>query len=141
MKLDDFKTQGTKKLSGFHTNIEKETVNNKNYRKVIFTSNHIQLVLMSIQPGDEIGEEVHKVDQFIRCDDGTGKFILNGIEKSYSNGDAVIVPSGTKHNIINTGNKPLQIYTIYSSPQHLKNTLQKTKADEVKNHFDGKTDL
>ena len=129
------------KSNGFHDNIEKASIKNTDYRRVVFTSKHLQLVYMSIEPGDEIGEEVHAVDQFIRSDGGEGKSIINGEERSFGNGDAIIVPSGSKHNVINTGKKPLKLYTVYTPPQHLKDTVQKTKADEVEDKFDGNTDV
>lgn len=125
----------------FQINIEQESIHNKDYRRVIFTAEHCQLVLMSIDVGDEIGEEVHKVDQFIRADAGRGESIINGKKRSFGNGDAVVVPAGALHNIINTGDEPLKLYTVYSPPQHLHNTLQKTKADEKEDHFDGVTDV
>lgn len=144
MDLDLLKliNESTKEKSdGFHGNIEKDTISNKDYRRIIFTSGHLQLVYMSLEPGVEIGEEVHDVDQFIRSDAGDGVSIINGNERKFGNGDAVIVPAGSKHNIINTGKKPLKIYTIYSSPQHLRDTVQKTKEDEKEDKFNGKTDL
>jgi len=140
-EIKDNSSKEIKETKGFHINIEDETVKNKDYRRVLYTAEHCQLVLMSIEPGDEIGEEVHKVDQFIRSDGGSGVSIINGYEQKFANGDAVIVPAGAKHNIINTGKERLQIYTVYSPPQHLKDTLQKTKADEKEDHFDGKTNI
>ena len=141
MKLKSLKDGTSPSIHTFHGNIEKQSTDNEDYRRVVFTAKHCQLVLMSIKPGDEIGEEVHKVDQFIRSDGGSGISIINGNEREFKNGDAVIVPAGVKHNIINTGKEDMKIYTVYSPPQHNKNTVQKTKADDKEDHFDGKTDL
>jgi len=129
------------KSDGFHDNIEKATLKNKDYRRVVFTSRHMQLVYMNIESGVEIGEEVHKVDQFIRVDGGMGESIINGKKRKFGNGDAIVVPAGAKHNVVNTGKEPLSLYTVYTPPQHKRDTVQKTKADEVEDHFDGKTDI
>jgi len=126
---------------GFLSNIEKDTINNKNYREVLFTTKNSQLVLMTVAPGDEIGEEVHKLDQFIRFESGSGKVILGDFEQEVSDGDAIVVPEGIKHNVINTSKtEDLKLYAVYSPPQHKKNTIHKTKADEKEEHFDGETD-
>ena len=126
---------------GFLSNIEKDTLNNKNYREVLFTTKNSQLVLMTVAPGDEIGEEVHKLDQFIRFESGSGKVILGDFEQEVSDGDAIVVPEGVKHNVINTSKtEDLKLYAVYSPPQHKKNTIHKTKADEKEEHFDGETD-
>ena len=126
---------------GFLSNIEKDTLNNKNYREVLFTTKNSQLVLMTVAPGDEIGEEVHKLDQFIRFESGSGKVILGDFEQEVSDGDAIVVPEGIKHNVINTSKtEDLKLYAVYSPPQHKKNTIHKTKADEKEEHFDGETD-
>jgi mannose-6-phosphate isomerase-like protein (cupin superfamily) len=126
--------------TGFHINIENETTKNKDYRRVLYTTDQSQLVVMSIQPGDEIGEEVHNATQFIRVDAGNGKSIINGNKREFVDGDAIVVPAGANHNIINTGDKPLQLYTVYSPPQHKKDTVHKTKADDNDDHFNGKKD-
>ena len=115
--------------------IEKQTLANNYFRHVIFTGKHAQLVLMSLLPKEEIGNEVHKkVDQFFRIEGGEAKFVLrNGKEKHIAkNGDAVIVPAGTYHNVINAGTKKLKMYTIYSPPNHPDKTIHKTKADAEK---------
>ena len=126
---------------GFLSNIEKDTINNKKYREVLFTTKNSQLVLMTVAPGDEIGEEVHKLDQFIRFESGSGKVILGDFEQEVSDGDAIVVPEGVKHNVINTSEtEDLKLYAVYSPPQHKKNTIHKTKADEKEEHFDGETD-
>lgn len=118
-------------MIGFHTNIEAETLGNDNFRKVLFTAPHSQLVLMSLLPGEEIGMEVHhEVDQFFRFEAGQGKSILNGEEFLFAANDVLIVPAGTNHNIINTSTtEPLKLYTIYSPANHPEGTIHKTKAE------------
>ena len=130
------------KLKGFVTNIEKDTVKNENFRKVLYTGKNSQLVLMTLKPGEEIGEEVHKdTDQFFRVDSGKGKVVINGKSHDIDDGFAIIIPQGAKHNVINTGKKPLKVYTIYSPPHHRDGVIHKTKEDALsdKEHFDGKT--
>ena len=124
----------------FIGNIEEQTQQNTDYRRVVYTSHYTQLVLMSLRPGVEIGNEIHGLDQFIRVESGKAKVILNNGESEHEMTDnwAVIIPAGTFHNIINTGDTELKLYTLYSPPDHLKDTLQQTKADEVEDHFDGK---
>lgn len=127
-------------MKGHITNIEKETLENENFRKVIYTSKHSQLVLMSLLPGEEIGLETHAdTDQFLRIESGTGKAILNGIETDISDGSSVTVPEGVEHNIINTGTELMKIYTIYSPAHHKDKTIHVTKADAEASseHFDG----
>ncbi|MGC9611026.1 MAG: cupin domain-containing protein [Minisyncoccia bacterium] len=131
-------------MKGFVENIEKITEENENFRKVIYTARYSQLVVMSIPPKGEIGEEVHGLDQFLRIESGTGKAILNGIERVIENGSAIVVPAGTKHNIINSSaDKPMKLYTVYSPPNHIDGTIHKTKAeaeaDENHDHFNGIT--
>lgn len=126
-------------MKGFITNIEKETLDNTDYRRVLYTAKNSQLVLMCIQPGDEIGEETHHLDQFIRVEQGTAKAVLDGIEHELPDEHAVIIPAGTKHNIINIGNEELKLYSVYSPPEHKDGTVHKTKAEESEEHFDGKT--
>jgi mannose-6-phosphate isomerase-like protein (cupin superfamily) len=117
-------------LTGFVGNIEEQTLANDNFRKVIFTAPHSQLVLMMLLPGEEIGMEVHdKVDQFFRFEKGTGKVILNGEESEVKDGFAVVVPAGTNHNVVNTGSEALKLYTIYSPANHPDGTINHTKAD------------
>ncbi|HBC44592.1 MAG: hypothetical protein UX08_C0001G0025 [Candidatus Collierbacteria bacterium GW2011_GWB1_45_35] len=118
-------------MIGFHTNIEAETLANDNFRKVLFTAPHSQLVLMSLLPGEEIGMEVHHdVDQFFRFEAGDGKSVLNGEESVLGNGEALIVPAGTNHNIINTSTTDsLKLYTVYSPANHPDGTIHKTKAE------------
>lgn len=123
--------------------IEKETLKNSNYRKVEYTTHNSQLVFMTVRPGDEIGNEIHGVDQFIRVESGEAQSILNNGEKTkmLTKNMAIIIPAGIWHNIKNIGDKDLKVYTIYSGPNHLKDTTQKTKADEIEDKWDGKTDL
>ncbi|MEK7184393.1 MAG: cupin domain-containing protein [Patescibacteria group bacterium] len=127
-------------MNGYVANIEEETIENKDYRRVVYTSKQSQLVLMTLKPGEEIGNEVHDGDQFIRIETGTGEALLNNEQKtSVSDGWSMLVPAGVWHNVTNTGSNDLKLYTLYSPPQHLKDTLQSTKADEVEDHFDGQT--
>jgi mannose-6-phosphate isomerase-like protein (cupin superfamily) len=122
-------------MSGFVGAIEKQTLQNNYFRKVLFTGKHAQLVLMCVQPNEELGNEVHHtVDQFFRIEQGEAKFVFNGEENHVvKEGDAVIVPAGTYHNVINTSkNKQLKLYTIYSPPNHPDGTVHETKADADK---------
>ncbi len=124
-------------------NIEQETEKNENFRKVLYTAKNSQLVVMSLQPKEEIGSEVHSLDQFIRVERGQGKAVFNGKEYELKNGFAVVVPSGTEHNIINTSDTDkMKLYTVYSPPNHRDAVVHVTKADAVADegeHFDGKT--
>lgn len=130
-------------MKGFHANIEKDTLSNSNFRKVLYTSFHSQLVLMSLKPLEEIGLEVHPDnDQFFRFEEGEGKVIIDKHEHKVEDGTAVIVPSGAWHNVINTSKtKPLKMYTIYSPAHHKDGTIHKTKqvAEASEEEFDGKT--
>jgi mannose-6-phosphate isomerase-like protein (cupin superfamily) len=123
-------------MTGFYGNLEKLTVENEYFRQVIFTGKHAQLVLMSLEPGDEIGNEVHaSVDQFFRIEQGEAKFVLNNGKEQHlaANGEAVIVPAGTWHNVINDSQtEQVKLYTIYSPPNHPPKTVHKTKADADK---------
>lgn len=130
-------------MHGFKENIEKETTANSNFRKVLYTAKYSQIVLMSLLPGEEIGMETHeKNDQFFRFESGKGKCIIDGHEYSIKEGDAVIVPAGAKHNVVNTSDKePLKLYTIYSPPNHKDGIVRKTKeeAETIKEEFNGQT--
>lgn len=129
-------------MKGFHSNIEKDTIANPNFRKVLYTANQMQLVLMALNEGEEIGEEVHpENDQFFRFESGTGKCIIDGNEYEVSDGSAIIVPKGAKHNVINTGSEPLKMYTIYAPPHHKDGIVRATKkeAEENEEDFDGVT--
>lgn len=116
-------------MRGYVTNIEQDTLQSDAFRAVLYTSNYMQLVVMSIPAKEEIGMEVHGQDQFIRVEEGTGMAILNGVEHPIEDGVAVVVPAGTNHNIINTGNEPLKLYTIYAPPHHKDGVVHQTKAD------------
>jgi mannose-6-phosphate isomerase-like protein (cupin superfamily) len=131
MKLHDIKESVQNLNKGFHTNIDKETVNNNNFRRVLFTTKKSQLVVMSLQPGEDIGEETHDGDQFIRVESGKGEVLLGEEKKSFGEDDAVLIPAGMKHNVMNTGNKPLKIYAIYTPPEHEPGTVNKTKPNET----------
>jgi mannose-6-phosphate isomerase-like protein (cupin superfamily) len=126
-------------MKGYVTNIEKDSLENDNFRKVVYTAPSSQLVLMSLLPGEEIGEEVHDLDQFLRIEAGSGKAVLDGVEHVVEDGSAVVVPRGLKHNVINTGDVPMKLYSIYSPPEHMDDTVHRTKAEAVEEHFDGKT--
>jgi mannose-6-phosphate isomerase-like protein (cupin superfamily) len=130
-------------MKGYITNIEKLSLENENFREVLYTAKNCQLVVMSLKPNEEIGMEIHQLDQFIRCEQGAGKAILDGIEHEISDGFVVVVPAGTNHNIINmSSDKLLKLYTVYSPPNHKDGVIHVTKeeaeADESE-HFDGKT--
>lgn len=129
-------------MKGFKNNIEKATNANTDFRRVLYTGPHMQLVLMNLKPGEEIGAEVHKEnDQFFRVEKGTGKCIIDGNEYTVGDGDAVVVPSGAKHNIINTSTtEALQLYTIYAPPHHKDGIVRHTKEDAEKREeeYDGK---
>jgi len=128
-------------MKGYVVDIEKETEDNDNFRRVLYTAKNSQLVVMSIAPGEEIGEEVHDLDQFIRLEDGKGKAILNDVEYEIEDDYGVVIPAGVKHNVINTGDKPLKLYTIYSPPEHRDGVVHKTREEamEDEEHFDGNT--
>ena len=130
-------------MKGYIENIEKLSLENENFRKVLYTAKNSQLVLMSLLPGEEIGEEIHHLDQFIRCEAGEGKAILDNVEHVISDGFAVVVPAGAKHNIINTSpDKAMKLYTVYSPPNHKDATIHITKSDaeaDEGEHFDGVT--
>jgi mannose-6-phosphate isomerase-like protein (cupin superfamily) len=128
-------------MNGYITNIEEASLTNENFRKVLYTSKHGQLVLMSLLPGEDIGEEIHDVDQFLRIEKGNGKSILNGVSQDITDGSAIVVPAGVKHNFINTGSEPMKLYSLYMPPHHRDGVVHATKADAEADteHFDGKT--
>ena len=130
-----------KNMNGLVTNIEKESLKNEYFRKVLYTSKHLQLVLMSLRPGEDIGEEVHQLDQFIRVEKSEGKLVLGGDERALTDGSAIIIPAGTLHNIINTSaTEPLKLYTLYGPPNHKDGTVHKTKAEaeaDEGEHYEG----
>ena len=121
-------------MKGFVTNIEDDSLQNENFRKVLFTAPHSQLVVMSLKPSEEIGMEVHPdEDQFIRFEKGEGKAILDGEESELKDGSAVVIPAGTNHNIVNTSSlEPVKLYTIYSPAHHPDGTIHATKAEAEK---------
>ncbi len=129
-------------MKGFIGDIEELTEQNDYYRRVLYTGNNLQLVLMSLQPGEEIGEEVHQDgDQFFRVEKGKGEVWIDGIMSKIKGDDAFLVPAGARHNVINTDHKPLRLYTLYSPPQHQDKFKAATKAEvqSAKETFDGKT--
>jgi mannose-6-phosphate isomerase-like protein (cupin superfamily) len=130
-------------LKGYVVAIEKETKKNTDFRHVLYTGKHSQLVLMNIKPGEEIGEETHDdIDQFFRFEEGEGKVIIDGVEHRVKDGNGVIVPAGAKHNVINTSKLVnLKLYTIYSPPEHQDGVIRHTKKEAMtsEEHFDGQT--
>ena len=130
-------------MKGFKSNIEKDTLDNNNFRKVLYTGKHLQLVLMSLKPGEDIGEETHPGnDQFFRFEGGSGKCIIDETEYAVTDGDVVVIPAGAKHNIINSDAKTdLKMYTLYGPPNHKDQVIRATKedAEKMKEEFDGKT--
>lgn len=130
-------------MKGYVKNIGEEVKENDNFRQVVYTAKYCQLVLMSLKPNEDIGEEVHdNVDQFFRFEEGEGKVVLDGVEHKIEAEYAVLVPAGTKHNVINTSDSvPLKLYTIYSPSHHRDGVIHKTKeeAESDSEHFDGKT--
>lgn len=128
-------------MKGFIQNIEKIAITNQDFRQVLYTAKNCQLVVMSLKSKEEIGMEVHKLDQFFRVEEGNGEAILNGVTTAISAGFAVLVPAGTNHNIINTGEGPLKLYTLYAPPNHRDGVVHHTRADAEADQekFDGKT--
>ena len=128
-------------MKGFIQDIESIAVKNEEFRQVLYTAKHCQLVVMSLRPQEEIGAEVHTLDQFFRVEEGSGEAVLDGARTPIQAGFAVIVPSGAKHNIINTGSVPLKLYTLYSPPNHRDGVVHHTReeAEADNEEFDGKT--
>jgi mannose-6-phosphate isomerase-like protein (cupin superfamily) len=129
-------------MKGFINPIEKSTEENGDFRRVLYTGKHLQLVLMSLSPGEAIGEEVHKdTDQFLRVEEGKGVVMIDGRSSDVSEGDAILVPAGARHNVTNTSKKSLKLYTLYSPPHHRDGFVAatKAKAEASTEHFDGKT--
>lgn len=128
---------------GFIADIEKETVKNTDFRRVLYTGKFSQLVLMCLKPGEEIGEEVHDdIDQFFRFEEGEGAVVIDGVKHTVKDGSAVVVPSGANHNVLNTSKTAnLKLYTIYSPPEHRDKVVRKTREEAMarEEHFDGKT--
>jgi mannose-6-phosphate isomerase-like protein (cupin superfamily) len=129
-------------MKGFIDDIEKRTEDNRAFRRVLYTGRHMQLVLMSLRPGEDIGEEIHdEVDQFFRVENGTGEVLIDGRTTKVKSDMAIIVPAGARHNVRNTGEQLLQLYTLYAPPEHEDGTVQVTKADAEASteHFEGVT--
>lgn len=131
-------------MKGYHDNIETQTTGNSDFRRVLYTGHHLQLVLMTLQPGEEIGSEVHDDrDQFFRFEEGSGKVDIDDNSYDVEDGSGVIVPAGARHNVRNTGDQPLKLYTLYGPPEHKDAVVQATKAEaEARHHeeeWDGKT--
>lgn len=129
-------------MKGFIDDIEALTEGNTDFRRVLYTGKHLQLVLMSLAPGEEIGEEVHDDrDQFFRVEEGHGEILIDGTTTPIEDDTAMIVPAGARHNVRNTGQEPLRLYTIYAPPEHVDGTAHPTKreADQSEEHFDGRT--
>ena len=129
-------------MKGFVNDIEQLTTNNADFRRVLYTGKHLQLVLMSLNPGEEIGDEVHEDrDQFFRVEKGAGEVIIDGKRHKIKDDDAIIVPAGTRHNVLNSGDEPLKLYTLYGPPEHRDGVVHATKreAEASEEHFDGTT--
>ena len=128
-------------MKGYIQDIEAIATRNEDFRKVLYTAQHCQLVVMALKPNEEIGAEVHKLDQFFRVEQGTGAAVLDGVRTPLQAGYAVVVPAGAKHNIINTGTEPLKLYTLYAPPNHRDGVIHHTRAEAEADteHFDGKT--
>lgn len=128
-------------MKGFVQNIEAIAVNNDDFRRVLYTAKHCQLVVMALKPNEEIGMEVHQLDQFLRVEEGTGEAVLDGVHTAISAGFAVLVPAGTNHNVINTGDVPMKLYTLYAPPNHRDGVVHRTRtaAEADDEQFDGKT--
>ena len=131
-------------MKGYHDDIETLTTSNGDFRRVLYTGKHLQLVLMTLQPGEEIGSEIHPDrDQFFRFEEGSGKVDIDDHSHDVEDGSGVIVPSGARHNVRNTGDRPLKLYTLYGPPEHKDGITQATKADADARHaheeWDGKT--
>jgi len=128
-------------MKGYVKNIEALAIQNEDFRQVLYTAKFCQLVVMALKPKEEIGAEVHKLDQFFRVEEGAGEAVLDDVRTPIHAGFAVIVPAGTRHNIINTGSVPLKLYTLYSPPNHRDGVIHHTRADAEKDneHFEGKT--
>ena len=128
-------------MKGFVQDIEGIAIKTIDFRRVLYTTKQCQLVVMALKPGEEIGAEVHKSDQFFRVEEGAGEAVLDGVRTAIRAGFAVVVPAGTNHNIINTGNLPLKLYTLYAPPNHRDGVVHHTRDDAEADteHFDGNT--
>lgn len=129
-------------MKGYVLNLEKDTLANEDFRRVLYTAKHSQLVLMSLQPNEEIGVEVHTLDQFIRVEAGEGKAVMDGVEHPLADGSAIVIPAGMQHNVINTSaTAKMKLYTLYSPAEHQDGVVRATKQDALDQpeEFDGKT--
>lgn len=128
-------------MKGFVQDIEELALENAEFRRVLYTAKHCQLVVMALRPKEEIGAEVHELDQFFRVEEGTGEAVIDGVRTEIRAGFAVVVPAGAKHNIVNTGGGPLKLYTLYAPPNHRDGVVHHCRADAEADdeHFDGKT--
>lgn len=128
-------------MKGFVKDIESLAIENDEFRSVLYTAKNCQLVLMALRPAEQIGAEVHKLDQFFRVEAGIGEAVIDGVRTPIRTGFAVLVPAGANHNIINTGTVPLKLYTLYAPPNHRDGVVHHTRADAEADHesFDGKT--
>jgi mannose-6-phosphate isomerase-like protein (cupin superfamily) len=129
-------------MKGYHDDIEARTTGNSDFRRVLYTGQHLQLVLMTLQPGEEIGAEVHTDrDQFFRFEEGRGQVDIDDNTYDLADGSGVIVPAGARHNVRNTGDQPLKLYTLYGPPEHVDGLVEATRADAMATHeeWDGKT--
>ena len=128
-------------MKGYCDNIEQRTVENEDFRRVLYTGKHMQLVLMTLQPGDEIGEEVHDaIDQFFRIEEGEGAIDIDGQENRVADDFAVIVPAGASHNVRNIGSRPLRLYTLYGPPEHKDQVVQSIKDEADQRHHNEEWD-
>jgi mannose-6-phosphate isomerase-like protein (cupin superfamily) len=129
-------------MNGYHDDIEAQTTGNSDFRRVLYTGQHLQLVLMTLRPGEEIGAEVHTDrDQFFRFEEGRGQVDIDDNTYDVEDGNGVIVPAGARHNVRNTGDGPLKLYTLYGPPEHIDGLVEATRADAMATHeeWDGKT--
>ena len=128
-------------MKGYHDDIEKQTTGNSDFRRVLYTGKNLQLVLMTLQPGEEIGSEVHEDrDQFFRFEEGSGKVDIDDNCYNVEDGSGVIVPAGARHNVRNTGEAPLRLYTLYGPPEHKDGVVQATKTEADARHHDEEWD-
>ena len=128
-------------MKGFVQDIKRLAVRNDEFRRVLYTARHCQLVVMALKPKEEIGAEVHALDQFFRVEEGTGEAVLDGVRTAIRAGFAIVVPAGTNHNIVNTGSIPLKLQTLYAPPNHREGVVHRTRASAAADneHFDGRT--
>lgn len=128
-------------MRGFIQDIDALTLDNRNFRRVLYTADNCQLVLMSLEPDEEIGMETHDVDQFFRVEEGSGEVVLDGVTSRIGDGFAIVIPAGAAHNIVNTGAGALKLYSLYSPPHHRDGVVHRSRSDAMRDeeHFDGMT--